>query len=240
MAKHDHPDNVTDIITASELNELQNYLDSDTLPECTMTLDVLDGFLTALIIGPTTVPTESWMPFVWDMFNGREIPSLEYLEQSRQITRLVLKLKANLTLFFSTYPELYQPLFMELDPESEEMYNEVVTLWANGFMVGIYSNENNWTPLLEKEKLFAELIMPIFLLSSFSDNASPLPPDAFNEIREILPEFVKEIRKFWLPKRQQEMARTKGVVIADEADRIGRNDPCLCGSGKKFKKCCGK
>ncbi len=22
--------------------------------------------------------------------------------------------------------------------------------------------------------------------------------------------------------------------------RIGRNDPCLCGSGKKYKKCCGK
>jgi SEC-C motif-containing protein len=22
--------------------------------------------------------------------------------------------------------------------------------------------------------------------------------------------------------------------------RIGRNDPCFCGSGKKFKKCCGK
>ena len=22
--------------------------------------------------------------------------------------------------------------------------------------------------------------------------------------------------------------------------KIGRNDPCICGSGKKFKKCCGK
>ena len=23
------------------------------------------------------------------------------------------------------------------------------------------------------------------------------------------------------------------------SDKIGRNDPCPCGSGKKFKKCCG-
>ena len=23
-------------------------------------------------------------------------------------------------------------------------------------------------------------------------------------------------------------------------DKVGRNDPCPCGSGKKFKKCCGK
>lgn len=22
--------------------------------------------------------------------------------------------------------------------------------------------------------------------------------------------------------------------------KVGRNDPCLCGSGKKFKKCCGE
>ncbi|WP_256204377.1 SEC-C metal-binding domain-containing protein [Planococcus faecalis] len=24
------------------------------------------------------------------------------------------------------------------------------------------------------------------------------------------------------------------------SEKIGRNDPCLCGSGKKYKKCCGK
>ena len=24
-----------------------------------------------------------------------------------------------------------------------------------------------------------------------------------------------------------------------EAPKIGRNDPCACGSGKKYKKCCG-
>lgn len=36
-----------------------------------------------------------------------------------------------------------------------------------------------------------------------------------------------------------------GVLIGEEPykrddPRIGRNDPCSCGSGKKFKKCCGK
>ena len=25
-----------------------------------------------------------------------------------------------------------------------------------------------------------------------------------------------------------------------ETPKIGRNDPCPCGSGKKYKKCCGK
>ncbi len=28
--------------------------------------------------------------------------------------------------------------------------------------------------------------------------------------------------------------------IVVKEDRVGRNDPCPCGSGKKYKKCCGK
>jgi uncharacterized protein YecA (UPF0149 family) len=28
--------------------------------------------------------------------------------------------------------------------------------------------------------------------------------------------------------------------IVNRADKVGRNDPCPCGSGKKFKQCCAK
>lgn len=30
------------------------------------------------------------------------------------------------------------------------------------------------------------------------------------------------------------------VAIQEKFGKVGRNDPCICGSGKKFKKCCGK
>ena len=33
--------------------------------------------------------------------------------------------------------------------------------------------------------------------------------------------------------------KTKGTPIKNDK-RIGRNDPCPCGSGKKYKNCCGK
>ena len=42
---------------------------------------------------------------------------------------------------------------------------------------------------------------------------------------------------------QQAMAESGGQKVATiirDAPRVGRNDPCPCGSGKKFKKCCGK
>lgn len=32
----------------------------------------------------------------------------------------------------------------------------------------------------------------------------------------------------------------KPQTVVREAPKIGRNDPCTCGSGKKFKKCCGE
>ena len=36
---------------------------------------------------------------------------------------------------------------------------------------------------------------------------------------------------------KREYNKTKTVV---KAKKIGRNEPCPCGSGKKYKQCCGK
>ena len=35
-----------------------------------------------------------------------------------------------------------------------------------------------------------------------------------------------------------EEAPTRVRQIVNEAPKVGRNDPCPCGSGKKYKKCC--
>jgi preprotein translocase subunit SecA len=47
-------------------------------------------------------------------------------------------------------------------------------------------------------------------------------------------------------KRELEQARMAGSgdqqqvqQIVRAGDKVGRNDPCPCGSGKKYKKCCG-
>lgn len=51
----------------------------------------------------------------------------------------------------------------------------------------------------------------------------------------------KEVKK-WLKKHPE--AAAGGEVqnietVRRDAPKVGRNDPCVCGSGKKFKKCCG-
>ena len=30
------------------------------------------------------------------------------------------------------------------------------------------------------------------------------------------------------------------ATVRNDGPKIGRNDPCPCGNGRKFKKCCGK
>jgi preprotein translocase subunit SecA len=55
------------------------------------------------------------------------------------------------------------------------------------------------------------------------------------------PEDVEEISK---PKEQEMTfshgsSGTKRKPVKRMAEKVGRNDPCPCGSGKKYKKCCG-
>ena len=40
--------------------------------------------------------------------------------------------------------------------------------------------------------------------------------------------------------RRQEESGVTQMPVHRAAPKIGRNDPCPCGSGKKYKKCCGK
>ena len=52
-----------------------------------------------------------------------------------------------------------------------------------------------------------------------------------------LPEWEKILSE----EKRKELTRAwrKSGQIVNE-NKIGRNDPCPCGSGKKYKKCCGK
>lgn len=38
--------------------------------------------------------------------------------------------------------------------------------------------------------------------------------------------------------RQYRQRHTESATVTNEDDKVGRNDPCPCGSGKKFKRCC--
>ena len=60
-------------------------------------------------------------------------------------------------------------------------------------------------------------------------------------------DFRKQIRTMELPSEAmrfdllRQLADIKPPVTQPEQQKkVGRNDPCPCGSGKKYKRCCGK
>ena len=50
------------------------------------------------------------------------------------------------------------------------------------------------------------------------------------EIRKLFGNFDSDIRQMAVPPTPRQLAR--------KPPRVGRNEPCPCGSGKKFKQCC--
>ena len=55
---------------------------------------------------------------------------------------------------------------------------------------------------------------------------------------------IRQMKK-WMKTHEAELRADGGAdvpkveTVVHEGPRIGRNDPCPCGSGKKYKKCCG-
>ena len=73
------------------------------------------------------------------------------------------------------------------------------------------------------------------------------------KIREDTVKFLLTVRPAQEVKRQQlaharqealrdigSKGEKKQPIVKKASDKIGRNDPCPCGSGKKYKNCCGR
>lgn len=95
-----------------------------------------------------------------------------------------------------------------------------------------------------REAMFAAAVVNGVRLSDMDQWAQefkPLPrwdeplviDDAEPEQGDTLPIDIEDID----PPPQPAHAR-EPVTIRNTSDKVGRNDPCSCGSGKKYKKCC--
>jgi hypothetical protein len=81
----------------------------------------------------------------------------------------------------------------------------------------------------------------VFCQEKEVDLSSGNPNDP--RIERLRTEWMATPRDAFDGKKPSEMlssAREKVETFRRQDPRVGRNDPCPCGSGKKFKKCCGK
>ncbi len=222
-------------LTDTELDALEAFLTSDVTPETAMPLSTLDGYFTAIALNPDLIMPSRWMPWVWDMESGREAPEFESHEEAERVLGLLMRYHNEVTAAVSAGEP--DPVFVG-DKDGDVT---LVNLWAGGFLVGVLKfAEPWWMELMEKQP---EKVAPILMfgseagLDSLEDHCEDLQqvmeraPDVITMALDGLCEYFAPLRARAADERVSTHRRVE--------PKVGRNDPCPCGSGKKFKKCCG-
>jgi uncharacterized protein len=179
----------------------------------------LDGFLAAIACSNKLIAPSHWLPEIWG--NEEDSPCWESDAEFMQFFNAVMQLyNGNLDELQSGR---YTALFLEPIMEPQ---NAIVEEWCYGFKRGMLL----WEELSEhKMEKIRSLMIPIMLFSSDSSDtySKLLSSDNIEDYKNLIePNVVKIYRLL----HQSTMVRSE--------TKIGRNDPCPCGSGKKFKKCC--
>jgi len=139
-------------LTEDELASLDELLAS--LPsDGAMTLDGMDGYLTALLVGPvplSSMKTGDWLPAIWGG-DGETAPApFRSNQQRKRSTVLVLRHLRAIQEALSGPPDAWEPIFNVAEvpgTHGEELAD--ATDWCMGFLAAIDLAPDAWVPLQE-------------------------------------------------------------------------------------------
>jgi uncharacterized protein len=223
-------------LSQEEIGELDLFLMSDATPDECMDIVTLDGFLTALAIGPDLVPPSVWLPVVW----GREKePVFESAAQAERIIAILLRRFNDIGRMFGENATGFEPLLYTREVDGETVW--IGEDWCVGFMEAVDLSVADWQPLFDDTPDFA-LLAPILILGAevgWEELEASVDPEGECEAAlDALGPAVEAIAAYWRLRWQTKAMAAKDANVRPRALRPGRNDPCSCGSGRKFKKCC--
>jgi uncharacterized protein len=220
-------------LSDKEFKELDQFLLSDRCAEDGMTMDTLHGYLTALTIGPQEILMTEWLTRVWGS-DPNQAPKFKNDKECERIVGLIARFMNEIAITFEVAPKEYEPLFCEREWEGRPLLDGEA--WAWGFWEGIHLRADAWEPIWSSN--LAPLMRPIYLLGAEEVEESEMllvdDPVKRHQFAIEMEAAIPEIYKFWKPLRKSAVPQIKR-----EVPKVGRNDDCTCGSGKKFKKCCG-
>ena len=208
--------------------------------EHAINLENLDSFFAALICGPSPVDPSEYLPEIW----GGEMADEEAFSSEVQLKDFLDLIMRHWDTVAATLQsgDVFLPLLLE-DDHGIAHAND----WAQGFMRGMALRREHWAELLDDEDHGGWLI-PILALAHEHDPDPTMRPyqepvDA--DLREQLiagaAAGVTAIYRYFEPVRRMLSDLTGGPsTYRRTGPKIGRNDPCPCGSGKKYKRCCGR
>lgn len=208
-----------------ELFWLDGFLTSRQVPPGTMSLEALDGFVTALVIGPGLVPFTRHLVEIFPTADG-DAMTWDGIEQANFVLDLIGRLSNSIAARrLADAPQV--PLIDQGDPDIAG------SDWADGFLLGVDLGQEAWEPLWKSPR-GEDMLAAIEALVDGGVEGEPLLTRKERErTLERLPVMLQRIATFW----KDPSAGFKGSAPV-RVQKIGRNDPCPCGSGQKYKKCC--
>jgi uncharacterized protein len=134
--------------------------------------------------------------------------------------------------------EVWVPILLEDEDGTAHGNN-----WAHGFMRGTLMRHDGWVELVNDEEQ-GGCMVPIFMLHYEHDEdpemrPEPISPEKREEVIVHMAAGLLGAYRYFRKQREADADTTFTPEPRRTAPKVGRNDSCPCGSGKKYKRCCG-
>ncbi|HJV07525.1 MAG TPA: UPF0149 family protein [Chromobacteriaceae bacterium] len=222
---------MTDIVfNDADLARLEQLLTPLSASGSTMRPDEVQGFFAALASGPDEVTVEQWLPEVLG-----DAPDFANPADEEELQALLQKLYNVTAGVLAAGDELDFILYADDDSDSDEAD---YWPWCNAYLYALDVVNTDWFEEAEDEG-FEELMMPMLVLGGMFEEEEGEDLMTFTDLeienyKADLPDALVAVHHYW---RAKENAPS---TVRRDGDKVGRNDPCPCGSGKKYKACCGQ
>ncbi len=169
------------------------------------------------------------MPVVW----GGESPEFANNAQATAILDAVVGRYNEIARSLAKIPPEVDPIFWNTDGGLV-----IAGDWAEGFLDAMDLRSRAWAEMIEDEEDGRPLV-PILGLAG-SENESPVLAGGSEKLAKLradatdmIPSCIVKIDAYWKARRRP------GATTELRVRKPGRNDSCSCGSGRKYKRCCG-
>jgi uncharacterized protein len=223
-------------LTAEELDELDHLLlslDSDDA----FILSKLEGYIAGVLCCPVKLKVSDWFPLIWgDMQAYDAIGD----DEAMQIIMLTLQHFNHVQSCLQNPDIAYQPQY-EIDSDGSPLWE----IWAEGFERAMEVGSRGWRKFGAKNlksSMAGEAMTTLMGIIDLAMNGDMVPPENRDELQRMAPDLIPALTKsiYELNTRGKISAAKDFLIdVQGEIPKVGRNDLCPCGSGKKYKKCHG-
>lgn len=194
-----------------------------------MLLTELDGFLTGVPICPEAIPADEWMSVIWGA-ETEGVPAFDDPLDVQWFTNAVTARRHEITRDLDR--GRLRPI-IDVDDRTGEVLWEY---WIDGVADAISLRPNLWDALATDETRGPPLER-LLMLIAVAREESALNSMQINALQETaVAELTNAVQLLYAAATRNGGATPFQPTITV---KVGRNDPCPCGSGKKHKHCCG-